>query len=161
MALSNESSSNNNMNLKDADKPFKYGNYEGTDWGRNMGLFHGNSGGMDSSPQPNIQSQYMLFAKSKMNPVCNRCLSAGLLTGWDCCRQCLRNSNNAHLNCYLCVNCYPESVDWLHRKAGVIDGLKAASLSNVRVQMEYVSAKHCPVIYSMKCRVLLMCLSMI
>ena len=101
MASSNESSSNSNMHLKDADKPFKYVNYEGTDWGQNMGLFHGNSGGTnwDSSPQPHIQSQYMLFAKSKMNPVC-KCLSASSLTGWDCFRQCLRNSNKAHLNCY-------------------------------------------------------------
>ena len=36
MASSNESSSNSNMHLKDADKPFKYVNYEGTDWGQNM-----------------------------------------------------------------------------------------------------------------------------
>ena len=49
-------------------------------------------------------------------------------------------------NCDDCQNPPPTiSVHTDGRKTGVIDRLKLAGLSNVKVNMECVSAKHCPV----------------
>ena len=131
--------------------PFKIVNYEGDNVSINLGLRSNevSLGRITSKeqppPPPPVSNQYLLFPMAKLNPLCNQCLINSPLNGWHCCKHCLRNSRDAELNCYLCVMCYSKPIDWLHRKAGVMEQMAAEGLGNVSVRMEYVNASHCPV----------------